>query len=80
MFKKLWERYVVWRYVEAGLAMGDYHGYLFCPDSVERKYEKWKERYKALGYEPLLFQDWVEAGGYGVPYKHLLRQPARGRG
>lgn len=83
MFKKLWERYVVWRYVEVGLSHGDYlsYSYMFNQENegLERRYNKWKKRYYELGYQPLLIQDWIYAGGYGVPYKHLLRQPIRGK-
>lgn len=70
--------YVVWRYSEAGLLLGDYMIYMFVPKDIEISYNKWKIRYMKLGYEPLLKQQWANAVGFGEPYTHLLRQPKRG--
>ncbi len=76
MIKKLWQKFVVWRYIEAGLNWGDCSSYshLGATEEYDRMYNKllfWEKRYKKLGYKPLDYSDW-DLTGWGKPYKDKL--------
>lgn len=79
-FHNLYERYIIWRYVRAGLMWGEADGYVLIAgecvgyESRERKFHYWEEKYKKLGYMPLSEWQWEESGGYGVPFEHLLKK------
>ncbi len=81
LFNKLWERFVVWGYERTGLNMGDVAsygymsqiGFLYAGPDWEMRHRKWRSWYCDLGYKIIDDETWMLAGGYGKPYKHLLR-------
>ena len=73
------DRFVIWRYCEAGLTWGDADSYSFMGDPdpcglLNFRLVRWELIYRGLGYKPLERRDWTSAGGYGKPFEHLLRQ------
>lgn len=75
------EAIIINRYVKWGLITGDVDSYDFMGaghwpgEWWKRRWFNYLERkYIALGYIPLSAHDWMVAGGYGAPYKHLLRK------
>lgn len=74
----IYERFVVSRYVKFGLILGDTDSYSYMGepvgyDRLEKKFLKWEREYQMYGYQAVPRETWMRAGGYGWPYKHLLR-------
>ena len=70
MFKRLYEKIIVWGYVRYGMIHGDAVSYL-CFDSFdEKRFEFFERRYIKLGYKKIQFAEFVYAGGY-VGESHL---------
>lgn len=79
LLAKLREYWIVINYEEVGLRWGDMYSYSYLGkavglDKTEARLKKLEEAYKSLGYVPLPRTVWIQAGGYGKEYKHLLRQ------
>lgn len=73
MKKFLKEKFIIWGYVHYGLTIGDSVSYGVY-NSFDNKIFVWFEnQYTKLGYRPLSWWEWQDAGGYGKPYKHLLK-------
>lgn len=76
----LFQRIVVWRYTVAGLSWGDWESYSFMASAREDNphtsaYHRWKSVYDKFGYEEIPSKVWIDAGGYGIPYKNYLYKP-----
>lgn len=77
---KIKEYIVVSRYVHYGLIVGNMDSYSFMGDSVDSGwwyapiFSFWERQYINLGYAPLSNHQWQLSGGYGAPYKHLLKR------
>jgi len=63
-FKKLWEKYVIYKYFSIGV-----EGFSprFWPGSngsywVSRDFTYWKKHYKKLGYKPVDYKTWILIG------------------
>lgn len=77
MIRRLIEKFVFWRYTKAALLWGDFESYRVSgfknPDNPYfSRYTRWKKVYDRLGYKEISHYVWIDAGGYGHPYKHLL--------
>ena len=74
-------RFVVWRYVTAGLNWGDPASYESilgpCSDAYARfrRLKKWEARYEAMGFQPVSPTTWIKAGGFGCDYASELFRP-----
>jgi hypothetical protein len=78
LLKRLWEDFIVSRYVSIGLQWGDAESYSFMGECVGYKslckaLEKLETQYANLGYKVVDRKTWVLAGGYGKEYESKLR-------
>lgn len=78
LFRNIWEKIVIHKYVSTGLAWGDAESYWFMGEPVGyeslcNRMNFWESKYKKLGYIPIERERWVEAGGYGREYESQLR-------
>lgn len=70
------ERLIIWRYARWGRDWGEWESYAFnheknpCNNALNR----WERFYMALGYEAVPRTVWINAGGYGQPYKPHLKK------
>jgi hypothetical protein len=77
-FKKLWEDFIISRYVSVGLQWGDAESYSFMGECVGykslcRALERLETQYQNMGYKVVDRETWVLAGGYGKEYESKLR-------
>jgi hypothetical protein len=77
MFRKLLEKYYLWRYVRVGTEYGDYVSYSFMGDPpywLRRRYYQLEEKIEKLGYTPLGLRAFELHGGYGKPLPPISRK------
>jgi len=79
MIKKLWKKFVINRYISAGLSWGDAESYrpmlgkCLGYESLVKRLNYWEAKYKKLGYRPIPMAAWILAGGYGEPLDKFLK-------
>ncbi len=66
-------------YEKYALIYGNIISYGFMGECSGEKYYEfmynfWHKKYLNLGYNDINFNVWINAGGYGSTYKHLLKQ------
>lgn len=77
--ESLLEKFIIWRYSAVALKWGDWESYAYKAEAheanpyVEAK-RFWENIYSYLGYADVPNKVWIDAGGYGQPYKQYLRQ------
>lgn len=67
------------RYYKVGCTLGDMVSYSYLGEPIgysrwERKLKRLEAEYIRRGFKPIPFDDFVQAGGYGVSARHLLLQ------
>jgi hypothetical protein len=83
--RRLIERFIVWRYIAAGVTWGDATSYLHSMgtcvgyDKLTKRLQKWERLYNALGYAPITSDDWIRIGGWGKDVEPLLYQRGTAR-
>ena len=70
-------------YVKAGAVFGDAVSYIYMGECVGftdllAKWEKWEAEYAKRGYRTLPVDDFVDHGGYGMPFKDLGAKRTKG--
>jgi hypothetical protein len=60
--KKLWERFVIHKYVSAGLQWGNATSFGY--NENRKRLEYWENKYKELGYVPVSYTIWVSCSQY----------------